>query len=369
MKKRKILIVCRSFYPEISPRSFRATELAKEFARQGHEVTVLTHFRDFDYSEFIKSYNLQIKYFSPNTLKNLSIPFLKKVSHKINRMLYMLFHYPDIEIAWHLKKKLKHEKGFDLMISVAVPYPVHWGTAWARTKNNRIANIWIADCGDPFMGNKLESFKFPFYFKYIEKYTFRKCDYITIPVEDAISGYYKEFHYKIKVIPQGFDFNEIKTINKTSHEIMPVFAYAGGISKNGIRSPLKLIQYLNSLDRDFKFHIYATAGKEIVAQLATESSGRIIIHDALPRAELLPELANMDFLVNFDNGNKTQMPSKLIDYAITGVPILNINPENPDISLINEFLNGNYINSLKIKNIEQFKIDNVCKLLLNLLNE
>ena len=40
--KKKILIVSRSFYPENSPRSFRTTELAKEFARQGHDVTVFT---------------------------------------------------------------------------------------------------------------------------------------------------------------------------------------------------------------------------------------------------------------------------------------------------------------------------------------
>lgn len=42
MLPRKILIISRSFYPMNSPRSFRTTELAKEFARQGHEVRALT---------------------------------------------------------------------------------------------------------------------------------------------------------------------------------------------------------------------------------------------------------------------------------------------------------------------------------------
>jgi len=36
----KILIVSNAFYPEISPRSFRTTELAKELSRQGHKDTL-----------------------------------------------------------------------------------------------------------------------------------------------------------------------------------------------------------------------------------------------------------------------------------------------------------------------------------------
>ena len=40
--KKRILIVSRSFYPDNSPRAFRTTELSKEFARQGHHVTVIT---------------------------------------------------------------------------------------------------------------------------------------------------------------------------------------------------------------------------------------------------------------------------------------------------------------------------------------
>ena len=50
----KILIITQAFYPGISPRSFRATELAKELARQGDDVTVYAELRDFNYSEFTK---------------------------------------------------------------------------------------------------------------------------------------------------------------------------------------------------------------------------------------------------------------------------------------------------------------------------
>jgi hypothetical protein len=38
---KKILIISRSFYPMNSPRSFRTTELAKEMASNGHDITLL----------------------------------------------------------------------------------------------------------------------------------------------------------------------------------------------------------------------------------------------------------------------------------------------------------------------------------------
>jgi len=59
MDKKKILIVSGEFYPLNTPRSFRTTELAKEFARQGHEVTVLTP-KDPKHTNFEKKYRLSI---------------------------------------------------------------------------------------------------------------------------------------------------------------------------------------------------------------------------------------------------------------------------------------------------------------------
>src|SRR5699024_12169166 len=68
------------------------------------------------------------------------------------RSLLQLFEYPDIELLFKVKKALREESGFDLLISIAVPHPIHWGTAWAWRKENPIAKTWVADCGDPYMG-------------------------------------------------------------------------------------------------------------------------------------------------------------------------------------------------------------------------
>ena len=44
-----------------SPRSFRTTELAKEFKRQGHEVVVLTHKNGSAHASFEREFDIAIR--------------------------------------------------------------------------------------------------------------------------------------------------------------------------------------------------------------------------------------------------------------------------------------------------------------------
>src|SRR5690606_17596686 len=107
---KKVLIVCKGFYPEQSPRAMRATELAKELVKQGHEVTVLTYKRDFDYSDFSRDYKIRIESFGRLRWKHFrksNWQLIEDLKRKFGRLLYMLLYYPDIEIMIRLKKVLK----------------------------------------------------------------------------------------------------------------------------------------------------------------------------------------------------------------------------------------------------------------------
>ena len=79
MKKYKILLVSSAFYPELSPRSFRATELAKEFIREGHELTVIIKSRDYDYSSFLKEYSVNLKMWNNSTFMNVPKVNIKQI--------------------------------------------------------------------------------------------------------------------------------------------------------------------------------------------------------------------------------------------------------------------------------------------------
>ena len=71
--RKKILLVSNGFYPEISPRSFRATELAKEFSRQGHDVTVISKYRDFNYDDFLKKHSITFNMLGRSILPHIPV--------------------------------------------------------------------------------------------------------------------------------------------------------------------------------------------------------------------------------------------------------------------------------------------------------
>lgn len=367
---KKILLVSNAFYPEISPRSYRATELAKEFSRQGHSVVVITRLRNHDYSDFLTDYNnLVIKQWGKNRFPK--VPDLKRrpfsyISRVMSRILLMLFEYPGIEDMMKVKRLLKYEFGYDLLISFAVPYPVHWGVAWSRSRNHKIAETWVADCGDPYMGDVLDSFRKPFYFAYLEKWFCRKADFITIPIESARPAYYTEFHQKIRVIAQGFDFDLTKNKSTTPVNDIPTFAYAGGFLPYA-RDPKSLMQFLTKLDLSFKFLIF-TNSPEMLDEFKIPLKEKLLVSDYIPRNDLLKILSGMDFLINFDNNTTLNSPSKLIDYAIANRPVLNIQREFDGQDLL-AFLKRDYSNRMKLPDVKQFHIVNISNQFLELLNQ
>ena len=372
MDKKKILIVGTTFFPESSPRSFRTTELAKELARQGHHVEVLLpqNIQDKIETQFDNSLGINFMYYGPLKWKRLgqaATGKLDELKRKFGRMLFLLFEYPGIEIYFKLPKKLKTLKNYDLMVSIAVPHENHWAIAKVRTQSNPIAKTWVADCGDPFMMNVLETIKPPFYFGALENSFLSKADYISVPTETSAAAYNKLYHDKFRVIPQGFHFGDVNLVEVKPTHNCPTFAYAGGVSATGIRSLHQIVKFLKTYERPFAFHVYGANAKAVLKDEVRGYEKQIILHDAIPRTELLYKLSEMDFLVNLDNGTHLNTPSKLIDYALTLRPIMNIDPIEPSAEKITKFLNGNYSESTIVNDIEAYNISNVAAKFLNLL--
>lgn len=347
-QKQKILLVSSGFYPEISPRSFRATELTKEFYRQGHQVVVISKYRDHDYTEFLNEFPVTFKMWRKPIFPN--IPDFKHkpfsfIGRIISRLLSFLFEYPGIVEMIKVKKMLKSESAYDLMISFAVPYPIHWGVAWARSDKNSVARIWIADCGDPFMFARLDRFNKPFYFKFLEYSYCRKCNYISVPFSEMRYQFYPEFISKIKVIPQGFDFKEIVLCKDQPDNEKPVFIFAGSIIP-GKRDLALFLNFLSSLSMDFLFIIY-TNKKEWFEEYKMALRNKLVLKGYINRLSLIFEMSKADFLVNVDSvlddhSNLEAVPSKLIDYALAERPILNLNSSYLDKDKVINFLNKDF---------------------------
>jgi hypothetical protein len=369
MKIKRILIITYGFYPVQSPRSYRATELAKEFSRQGHNVTVMTPYRE-GIEDLIKEYPILIK--SLGVLKWKIFNFkgfglLGRLYNKaVNRLLPLLFEYPMIELYFKIRNALKIEKDeYDLLISIAVPYPVHWGVAsvWNR-KGNNISKTWVADCGDPYCLQENDTIRPPFYFSCIEKWFMQKTNYITVPTSTSYFGYFSMFHAKIKVIPQGFKFEDVKLKNRIEDGVIR-FAYAGGFAV-GRRDPTEILNFLTNLNQTFKFefHIYTRHIKFVEEYVKIDN--RIKLHGFKPRLELLSELSQFDFMINLENFGEAQSPSKLIDYGIIKKPILSLKSFDLNYNLLNEFLKRDFSNSYSIEYLEGYRIENVVQQFLNL---
>lgn len=369
MNPQKILIVCLSFYPELTPRSFRATELAKELAVQGHLVTVLLPYDEHRDVSLFEKLGIQFKYFGPliwKVIKPWGNSFIGDLNRKFGRVLNLLLDYPNIEILWRLKPALKKENNYDLLISIAVPHEINWAIAQIRKNGKEIAKTWVADCGDPFMGNILEAIRPPFYFGYFEKLFCKRADFISVPTQTSLNAYYPEYKNKFRIIPQGFNFEEINLSTNHALNQVPTFAYAGKVAQSGIRSLNTFIEKLIVSKQDFVFHVFGAEAKLNLKKYADLYSTKIILHDPLKRLDLLFELSKMDFLLNLDNGTLLNTPSKLIDYGLTQRPILNILANNPDMELIQNFFEGNYQNAFKIENLENYNIKNITAQFLNL---
>src|SRR5690554_4723211 len=305
----KIVIISRVIYPANAPRPVRATELAKEFARQGHNVFLYGLLGNYNYEIFENETKIKVKslgktYFSRlNSDNSHSYSFIEKL---LAKLLRKWIEFPDLELSKNVFNILKKEQNIDLLITVAVPFPIHWGAAFFRTlhQKNMEHTTWIADCGDPYMGNPFN--KRAFYFKYVEKWFCRKADYITIPIEEAKEAYYPEFIEKIRVIPQGFRFDEVSLNDNFQGNPYPTFIYAG-VFYPILRDPRPLLNYLVSLEMEFRFIIY-TKSPELIQPYKNKLKHKLVIKSYIPRNELLEEMSKADFLLNIENNTSKQSP-------------------------------------------------------------
>lgn len=379
----KILIIAYHFYPDVTPRAFRAFELTKQFVREGYSVKVLLPRSDYDYAKVCKKYNFSVDFVdyrktsdSTSDVANTTNFWLKALLRKLfKKIFYCVFpsgRNTKFYFYYLYKKLIDHNEYQDMIISIATPYDTHIGTAMAINKNKYLRDTAtkIAEYGDPLYKNPALP-NCPFYF-WIDKFIASKFDIITIPTEKALS-IYTNFKKKenIKIISQGFDFNEIK-ITKYKINDVPTFAYAG-LFYETIRNPKPLMDFLLKLhgdDIDFVFIVYTQINNfnnmKLLNKYKNILGEKLVINHVIPREDVIYELSKMDFLINLENISSSQVPSKLIDYSLTKRPIYSFSQEDFSEVIFQQFLNKNYSKKNEI-NIDNFNIENICKQFIQLM--
>lgn len=367
---KNIMIIAQAIFPAKFPRSYRATELAKELARQGHNIIIYSVLGNYDYTDFQEYHNIKIKnigkmcFAKLNSVDYGKITIIDKV---LRRIFNRLIEFPDIELMFRVPRTLKKEKGIDLLISVAMPHTIHWGCAMARSFSpTNFPKVWAADCGDPYMGNKFFKKKPLFYFKYLENWFCNQTDFIVVPTQNIIPYYNTKYINKIRIIPQGFDFNIGNDIQYVKNSI-PTFAFAG-IFYPEKRDPSSFLDFLSKIKLPFRFILF-TPELSLLKPYLSLLESKIEFRPYVSRDILINELKTMDFLININNKGNYGSPSKLIDYAISKRPILSFTSDSVPESTFMEFLQGDYTNQFIVKDIDQYRIENVAKSFLELLDD
>lgn len=354
----KILLIGQWIFPLNTPRANRTWELAKGLAKEGHDVTIYALLGDRDYSEEERIYNLKIRNLGVSKFGLIDSQNYSKrtfFNRAVGRLVGQHNAFPGFEFYSMIRKCFIEEKDVDLLISIAHPHVIHW--AVERYFDLLSPKCWIADCGDPFMGNAF----YPPHRRYkkFEMAWCRRVDYIAVPIEEAKKGYYTEFSNKIRVIPQGFDNSNIKVAKYTPNNI-PTFVFAG-VTYPELRDPTRFLQYLYEHKIQCKFIVYSRS--EIFKSYAGKLRGVLEVNDYVPREELIYEMSKSDFLLNISNGTGVQSPSKLIDYKLSGRPILTItsNFESAEIENFQNFINENYSADTVVDNVERYNIENIVR--------
>ncbi len=362
-----ILIISWLLTPATTPRAFRTTELAVALSKMGHNVTVYANIGKQDYSEFmqktgVKVCPIKMRFPMLNSSGEYRYAFFDMVCNKLLKDIVL---FPFIEFLWKVPAIIKKEaRTTDLLITIAYPHPIHWGCALSKKMYSDIfPKCWISDCGDPFMGNQASK-PLP-YFKYFEKWWGGQTDYITIPIEDGRDGYYPEVQDKIRVIPQGFDFGATPLTHYKKNQV-PTFIYAGLLIPE-YRDITEFLQYLSTLDFDFKFIMYTQS--PIDEMFKQKLGDKLEIRTYIPRKDLVYMLSTADFLINIRNKNQIQSPSKLIDYAISKRPILSISTKFEEQEHFEEFIKGDYSHQTVVENIDDYRIENVASKFLDIANQ
>lgn len=364
-----ILIVSYYFYPNNTPRAFRTHELVKELCKRGIQVhLILPNRAEFTEcpDERLKSFsNLKITLLGEN--ESFAKPsFTNKFKsggaiRKLAKNIYRYFN-PYGETRPYIKLLFSYLKGIastpDIIISIATPFSTLVGTAKAIEKNLALKNcpVKVAEYSDPF-SLQISSRMF-FGYKIVDRWIAKTFDFISIPTEKAVPSYERiKPVEKIKVIPQGFNFDEVR-INKYSENKIPCFGYAG-VFYSKIRNPKLLFEFLSEVKCEYRFLLFTISTnidtKVIIEEYKKSLGNRLVVEYDLSRLQVIEKLSTIDFLINIDNLSSNQTPSKLIDYSLAQRPIYSFSPKNFKKEIFLEFLNRDYSQALKV-DISEFNI-------------
>ncbi len=380
----RILILNIQHYPVVNPNVYRWGAIADYWADQGHEVHILCskaaktpkeqrlgkiHVHRTGYSTLLDLLqNLTGVTNRRDLSKNKGLSNtskIRKVLEKVMNLTWRRIYWPDGSCIWYFPARRKarsllKKTAFDAVISVGLPFTVHLVGMYLKQSNSKLK--WHMDIQDPFCYSKafyVNNFNLYKAKNYrVEAKAFQAADSISVTVKRAAEKYiqlFSEVEAKISVIPPLFHLNSSEKEENIFEEGLIHLSYFGTFYQK-VRSPHSLCLIINdlinknsSISQKVRFHIFGyidPAAKAVFEQFS-QIKNKLCFHGLVDRKKVSQAIEQTDFLINIGNTTDYHLPSKSVDYLMSGKPILNICQNERDTfkELLKEYplvLNINY---------------------------
>lgn len=321
----KLLIVCQYYYPE----NVSITEIAEEFVKRGHEVTVVTGKPNYGFGKILPEYK-DVRYEEINGVKIHRVnlyPRKKGILALIKN--YLSFHH-------NSKKFLKHLKeDFDAVYSMCMSPLLACDGAGIFAKERHIPHIH--HCLDLWpesaviAGNvRKGSFIYKALYRNSRK-IYSTCDKILIS-SPSFADYFRnelKLNIPLSLVPQPAllpkDKGKISSLPKDKFNLV----YAGNIGN--IQLVEKFVEATKLLEKDLPFRLTVVGSgakeKAIKTLLDNKEISRYVYASPLVRSkEAVPFLRDADALlvslINDGSSVSKTIPNKLVTSLYYGHPIL-----------------------------------------------
>lgn len=370
--KNKILIICHDYLPLETPNSFRWSSIAEYWVQQGYDVYMVCTWKPgFQRKEILNGVHVyrvggifeetirrwimrkhqsivlnQTQESCHLTVKQRLILLIKRLHDITWKKIY----WPDYACLWFLpayKKAnmLVQHHNVKNLISVSLPFTGHLVGYFIKKKN--LKTTWVVDIIDPsFFPNFSPTNNCLLYSglnKTVERKVFRKAQAVSVltrSIQERYSGLFPQSSPKITVNPNLLYYkkNIKSSLFREDKKIRLVFV---GTLNRTIRSPGHLLQVFEMLlqtgiTERLELHFFGGIDYCVEQFMPYQElmSKKIFVHGKVSREKAIRAMYSADILVNIGNANPYQEPSKVIEYASTGKPIINIMTIHDDSSAI-----------------------------------
>jgi len=357
---KKVMIVTFSYAPMLNARAFRWTALAEHLASAGWQVDVVASWQpDAPAAEMRKGVHVRrVGWRWAERARKQAPAGSGDARPSLARRVWRQVYWPDFASSWYWPARaaaasLLRDKRHDAIVSVSPAFTAVLAAQSAR--NAGPGCRWLVDIGDPFsLQEHAPPNNLTLYARLnrrVEARALSEATAIAVTTRRTAQRYAEAFPQaaaKLHVIPPMLSIPESAAVSRSDGAVRLV--YLGRLYR-GLREPAFLLELFNRLcsaQKDVRYELHLLGEmREFDALLrdwAVRLDGRLVLHGVQPRDAAAAAVAAADVLVNVGNESADQLPSKLVEYAAAGKPILNI-ARQEDASV--DFL-GSYPDSLTL---------------------